>query len=146
MTRLTAPLAAALALLSPVGASAHELLHDVARGRAIAVRFYESDGESLASAPYQVYSPANPGTPFLEGRTDRSGWVAFVPDAPGRWRVKVVGDDGHGLDVTVDAAAPAASAGPSSAAFALRPLVGVAAIGAVFAFLFLLGRRKRASR
>lgn len=144
--------AAALALLLAAPARAHEVLHEVQRGRAVAVRAYESDGEALAHAAYRVFSPAEPGVPFLEGRTDRSGWLAFVPDAPGPWRVQVVGADGHGLDLVVDGAAPAAAAGapvpapgggePSGAAFVLRPLVGLLAVGAVFGALFAFYRRK----
>ncbi len=146
--------AAALALLLAAPALAHEVLHEVQRGRALAVRAYESDGDALAQATYRVYSPADPGTPFLEGRTDRNGWLAFVPDAPGRWRVQVVGTDGHGLDLVVDGTAPAAAAGapapapgggePSGAAFVLRPLVGLLAVAGLFAALFLFYRRKRA--
>ncbi len=138
--------AAALALLLAAPAPAHEVLHEVQRGRAVAVRAYESDGEALAGAAYRVFSPADPGVPFLEGRTDRSGWLAFVPDAPGPWRVQVVGADGHGLDLVVDGTAPAATgtadSGPSGAAFVLRPLAGLLAVGAVFGALFAYHRRK----
>jgi nickel transport protein len=140
-------LATIVAVLSPVLAAAHETLHEVQRGNAIAVKAYESDGEVLASAAYEVYSPADPRTPYQTGRTDRGGWLAFVPDGPGKWRVKVIEDTGHGLDLQVDAetpvGAPAAGAGVSSAAFVVRPLLGLAAIGAVFVGLSLAYRRKR---
>jgi len=74
--------------------------------------------------------------------------VAFVPDAAGKWRVKVIEATGHGLDLEIDAAtsalAPAVPSGPRSpVAFVLRPLVGLAAIGAVFAALYLGYRRKK---
>ena len=138
--------AALLAALAPAVAGAHEVLHAIERGRAIAVRAYESDGEALADDPYEVYSPADPGTPHQRGRTDRNGWLAFVPDAPGKWRVKVIEDAGHGLDVEIDAGATATAApsgaAPSSAAFVLRPIVALAVLGAVFGGLFALYRRK----
>lgn len=139
------PRAAALLLaLAAAPAAAHETLHEIQRGKAIAVRAYVADGEVLADLAYEVYSPADPAVPYQRGRTDRSGWLAFVPDAPGKWRVKVIGDAGHGLDVEIDAAAPAAPGTPG-AAFVLRPLLGLLAIGAVFAALFLAYRRKGAS-
>lgn len=150
MTR-GASLAAAAALLAFAAptASAHETLHELQRGKAIAVKAYFVDGEVLAYTAYEVYSPADPRIPHQKGRTDRGGWLAFVPDAPGKWRVKVIDDTGHGLDLEVDAteaggtAAAAPGAGAlSSAAFILRPLVGLAAIGLVFAALFLTYRRK----
>ncbi len=67
-----------------------------------------------------------------------------MPDAPGAWVVKVVDATGHGLELRVDAAAPAVAAPPGSAAQAvLRPLVGVAIIAAVFGGLAAWHRRRR---
>ncbi|MFO0583522.1 MAG: hypothetical protein U0229_14720 [Anaeromyxobacter sp.] len=141
--RLHLAAAAALALAGP--ARAHETLHEVERGRAIALKAYFADGEVLAYTPYEVYSPADPKIPWQKGRTDRAGWLAFVPDAPGKWRVKVIDDTGHGLDLEVDASPPAgppATGAPSTLAFVLRPLAGLAVIGALFGLLYRHHRRK----
>jgi nickel transport protein len=145
-------LAALLATaLAPTRARrAHEVLHEVDRGRAVAVRTYYADGEALAYAAYEVFSPADPRVPHQKGRTDRDGWLAFVPDASGTWRVKVVDGSGHGLDATIEIAASGAIAsGARSAAggawFVLRPLLGVALVAAIFAALFVLSRRRRGS-
>jgi nickel transport protein len=141
-------LAATLALVAPVAARGHEVLHEIERGRAVAVKAFFADGEVLAYQQYEIYSPADPKIPYQKGRTDRSGWLSFVPDAPGKWRVKIIDDTGHGLDLEVDSAggapAPTSSgAGPSStAAFVLRPLVGLGVIAVVFGLLFVLYRRK----
>lgn len=138
-------IALALLAVAPLLASAHEVLHAVERGRAIAVHAYFPDGQDLAYCAFEVFSPADPRVPHQKGRTDRKGWLAFVPDAPGAWRVKVVDGTGHGLELEVDASAssPAASApAVSTAAFLLRPLLGVLAIGAIFAALLTLYRRK----
>jgi nickel transport protein len=150
VTRRAALLATALAVLAPAAARAHEVLHQVERGRAVAVKAYFADGEVLAYAQYELYSPADPKIPHQKGRTDRSGWVSFVPDAPGKWRVKVIDQTGHGLDVEVDATAaaspspsPGDSAPRSAVAFVLRPLVGIGVIAAVFGLLFTVYRRKR---
>jgi nickel transport protein len=139
---------AASTALAPAAARAHEVLHEVERGRAIAVKAYFADGEVLAYSSYEVYAPADPTIPWQKGRTDRAGWLAFVPDGPGRWRVKVVDQTGHGLDVAIDAATPPAAAVPAArtipagAAFVLRPILGVAAICALFGALYALYRRK----
>jgi nickel transport protein len=135
----------ALSLAMP--ARAHEVLHEVKRDRAVAVRAWFPDGESLAYVQAEVFSPADPAIPHWKGRTDRNGWLAFVPDVPGPWRVRIVDSTGHGLEATVDVPAPGAAAGaiPSgvaSAAFVLRPLLGVALIAAIFVFLYLRGRRR----
>lgn len=142
-------LLAVMAAVAPALAGAHEVLHDVEHDRAVAVKAYFADGEVLAHARYQVFSPADPRIPYQEGRTDRGGWLAFVPDAPGTWRVKVVDEAGHGFDAQVDARAgpatglPAAGGTPSAAAFALRPLIGLFAIGAIFAAVFAVHRWRR---
>ena len=113
------------------------------RGRAVAVRAFVGDGEGLAGAPYQVYSPADPRNAWQKGETDRRGWLAFVPDAAGSWRVKVADASGHGLDLRVDAEGPVGAAGPAWLPFLLRPVLGLAAIGAAFAALLAWHRRKR---
>jgi nickel transport protein len=144
-------LAAALALAAG-RAAAHETLHEVERGKAIAVKAYFVDGVALAYTSYEVYSPADPRVPWQKGRTDRAGWLAFVPDSPGSWRVKVIDTTGHGLDVGIDAGAqpgaglPAPAAAPlSTAAFVLRPLLGLAVIAVTFAALVLAYRKKKGS-
>jgi len=148
---------AALILVAPSPvAHAHEVLHSIERGKAIAVKAFFADGEVLAYSEYQVFSPADPRIPYQKGRTDRSGYLAFVPDVPGAWRVKVTDATGHGLDVVVDVAAVGAQ-GPSSGhpagqgvvaswAFAVRPILGVGVIAALFALLVLLYRRRRSAK
>jgi nickel transport protein len=139
-------------------ALAHEVLHEVRRGEAVAVRVYESDGDPVAQARFEVYSPVDVSKPWVIGQTDRSGWLAFVPQGPGRWRVRVIPADGHGLDVQVEVAppAPAAAAMPASssplpsqqtppegrAGSPLGPLLGVGLIAVVFAALVLARRRQ----
>ncbi len=142
--RATHALAALAALLGATPMAAHEVLHSVERGRAVAVRAYESDGDALGDARYEVYSPADAARPYQEGRTDRNGWLAFVPDRAGSWRVRVFGEAGHGLDVRVDAsAAETVAASTSSAALVLRPIAGAAAVGAVFVALWAAHRRRK---
>jgi nickel transport protein len=144
----------ALALLAgaPGAVQAHEVLHEVQRGRAVAVRVWFPDGEPLAYVQAEVFSPADAKVPHWKGRTDRNGWLAFVPDVAGRWRVRVVDATGHGLDTEVDVAGTGAAPGapaegaPSAlpaAVFALRPVVGVALVAAIFGTLYLVRRRRR---
>jgi len=135
-------------------ATAHEVLSSVEHGRAVAVKVFESDGDPLADADYELYSPAKPTLPHQKGKTDRAGYLAFVPDVAGKWHVRVAGEDGHGLDTEIDIASVArtgdhaATDTPAilSAAFVFRPLVGVAIIGAVFAGLVAFYGRKHRTR
>jgi nickel transport protein len=136
--------------LVPGLANAHEVLHFVDRGKAIAVKAYFADGEALAYAEYQVFSPADAKIPYQKGRTDRSGYLAFVPDTAGKWRVKVTDGTGHGLDMEVDASdatrpgigTASVASSVASWAFVFRPILGVAIVGAIFAALIVLYRRK----
>jgi nickel transport protein len=143
--RRCALFAFALCCASP--AYAHEVLHSVERGRAIAVKAFFADGETLAYTEYVVFSPEDPKIPYQKGRTDRGGYLAFVPDIPGNWHVKVSTADGHGLelDVPAEAAAKIAAApgGIASWAFVARPLVGVFLIVGLFAVLTSLYRRRK---
>lgn len=154
MRRSTATLLAGITLLAlSAPARAHEVLHEVQRGRAVAVHAWFPDGESLAYVQAEVFSPADAKIPYWKGRTDRNGWLAFVPDAGGSWRVRIIDSTGHGLDTTVEIPTPgtpgsapgrAAGAEPSvgaSLAVVLRPVLGVALIAAIFGLLFLRGRR-----
>jgi nickel transport protein len=142
---------AVVAVTLSAPARAHEVLHEVQRGRAIAVRASYHDGGYLANAEAEVFSPADPAVPHWKGRTDRSGWLAFVPDAPGSWRVRVVDSTGHGLDTVIEVAAPGAGAGESgrdppngsSLAVQLRPVMGVLLIAAIFGLLLLRERKRR---
>lgn len=145
--RTSAALAFASALTAASPAAAHEVLHDIERGEAVALKAYFADGEALAYCAYEVYAPADPNIPWQKGRTDRAGWLAFRPATPGAWRVKVVDSTGHGLDLVVPvelAPAPSSPAGATvgTAAFVLRPLIGVAVIAAIFGGLFLAYRRR----
>jgi nickel transport protein len=123
-TRTRTPLALAalaVALAAPAGARAHGALEvDVERSAAgIAVRARHHGGEPLADAFFVVVSPAAPGRAHDEGRTDRHGWLVFVPDAAGTWTVRVVDASGHGkveeIAVPADAVVTAATAPPAAA-------------------------------
>ena len=144
----SAVLVAVIIWLLAARAYAHEVLHTVERGRAIALKAFFADGEALAYVEYEVYSPADPRIPYQKGRTDRGGYLAFVPDKSGRWRVKVADASGHGLDleipVTTDKGQAAATSRQDealfTAAFVLRPMIGLAIIAAIFSALTLIYR------
>ena len=129
-------------LLAPGLAFAHEVLYQVERGKAVAVKAYFADGEALAYTEYQVFSPADPKIPHQKGRTDREGYVAFVPNLPGKWRVVVTDVTGHGLDITVDTVSAVTTKPVADWAFILRPIVGVLVIAGLFTGLFFILRKR----
>lgn len=110
--------ALAVALLAPSAARGHGVDVEVQRSAAgIAVRARYEGGRPLADAIYEVVSPAAPGRAHDEGRTDRHGWLVFVPDAPGTWTVRIVDASGHGKvqEIDVPAETVAAASAPSAA-------------------------------
>lgn len=152
MTRRLPTVLLAVLAVAPMATRAHEVLHELRPGGALALKAYFPDGEVLAYSAYEIWSPVDPKIPYQKGRTDRSGWLSFVPDVPGTWRVKVIDGSGHGLDLEIDTStlAPAETKSSSSdgtggsfrsAAFVLRPIMGVAIIAALFGALIALYRR-----
>lgn len=63
----------------------------------IGIQVAYDHGAPLVKSMVNIYAPANPDTPFLQGVTDQHGRFAFVPDAPGEWRVEVEDGTGHGI-------------------------------------------------
>ena len=94
---------------------AHSLSHEAQTGSAVIVELRYGDGSPFSYETAEVYRPAE-SVPFLAGRTDVNGRLAFVPDRPGDWRVRAFSEDGHGGDFTVAAVAEGGSS-PSSAGF-----------------------------
>jgi nickel transport protein len=144
------PLAALAVLAAALAAEAHEVRHEVVRGRAVAVRAVYAGGDPVAYAEYQVFAPSDPRVPHQKGRTDRAGWLAFVPSERGSWRVQVADATGHGLVVEVPAGpgdAPAEGEGaitraPHGPGRVARAVAGAAAIVAAFALLYVARSRR----
>lgn len=92
MGRLAA--SALLALLLPAQASAHTVNYRV-ENRGISARvFYAGDQPARYSA-YEIFGPGDT-VAHQRGRSDRNGFIAFLPDRAGRWEIRVSGESGHG--------------------------------------------------
>ncbi len=65
------------------------------------VSFHYSGGEPMAYVDVLVYDPHNSDVEFQNGRTDRNGNFAFVPDSEGVWIVKAEDAKGHMGDANV---------------------------------------------
>jgi nickel transport protein len=133
------------ALLAPSAAAAHEVTHEVVYGGAVAVRARYAGQDPLAYAEYQIFAPSDAKVPWQKGRTDRDGWLAFVPSQPGTWRVQVADGSGHGMILSVSAKAPAVA--PEKAEGVMSWLVRLAGavlvVGLVFAGLAAVQKHRR---
>ncbi len=83
---------------------AHGMVHNFSREEALVIRAAYDDGEPMSYAAVKIYAPENAKLQHQNGRTDKNGCFAFIPDAPGQWHLTVDGGMGHMIttDVTVD--------------------------------------------
>ena len=86
---------AGLSFIMASRASAHGAGYRGASLPAVPLEFTYSTGEAMSYIEAKVFSPADEKFAHQSGRTDAAGRFAFVPDAPGKWRVVVKDDEGH---------------------------------------------------
>jgi len=92
-------LALALLLVTSL-AWGHRMHHEVSTAEAQVLTVSHAFGQQPVFEPYQIFAP-DTDVPFQTGRTDMQGRVSFLPDRPGRWRVIITTEDGHGVEVRV---------------------------------------------
>lgn len=133
------------ALLAPAAAAAHEVTHEVVYGGAVAVRARYAGQDPMAYAEYQIFAPSDAKLPWVKGRTDRDGWLAFVPSQPGTWRVQVADGSGHGMILSVAAKPPqvAPEKAESAMSWFVRLAGAVVVVGLVFAALTAVQKHRR---
>ncbi len=78
--------------------------HNLAQGHAvnyhvenkgISTRVFYAFDEPARYSPFEVYGPGDK-IPHQKGRTDKNGFVSFLPDRAGKWIIKVTGESDHG--------------------------------------------------
>jgi len=85
------------------GVRAHTVNYDVQQRSVAAIKVFYAAGDPASYAEFEVYAPEGGDLPHQTGRSDRNGFVAFVPDRQGTWKVKVLGESAHGYHgVTVE--------------------------------------------
>jgi nickel transport protein len=98
-----------LLLLGYGSAAAHGLRYSVTDGEAVVIELFYAGGTAFSDKTYEIYREGE-NDPYQTGRTDRSGRIVFIPDRGGTWRIKAFSEDGHGLDITIEANVPGESA------------------------------------
>lgn len=137
------PAPALLALLMAVPAMAHQLNHSAQTGTAVVVELSYGDGSPFSYEAAEVYRPAE-SVPFLTGRTDANGRLAFVPDRPGDWRVRAFSEDGHGGDFAVPAGPGGVAAADADGPGVLgRLAIGLSLLFGAFGLWSLFARRRK---
>lgn len=77
-----------------VPAFAHSTHYQV-ENKGISARIFYSADEPASYSAYEIFGP---GDTILhqKGRTDKNGFVSFLPDRAGNWIIKVSGESDHG--------------------------------------------------
>jgi len=95
-----------LLLLLPVSiAETHSVDYQV-ENKGISARIFFGADEPASYSPYEIFGPDDT-VPHQKGRTDKNGFVSFVPDRPGKWLIKVAAESEHGghaanIEILVD--------------------------------------------
>ena len=76
-------------------AMAHSINYQVEQ-KGMAVRAYYSEKDTAAYSQYELFGPGDK-QPHQTGRTDKNGYIGFVPDRPGIWKLQVWGESTHGF-------------------------------------------------
>ncbi len=82
------------AILMVNGAHAHAVEYQV-ENRGISARFFFLPNDPASYSSYEIFGPGDK-IPYQKGRSDKNGVVSFLPDRPGKWRVKVLAESEHG--------------------------------------------------
>jgi len=84
-----------LLVCSGPAAYAHSVHYDVQQ-KGMAVRVYYSEKATAAYSQYELYGPGDK-EPYQTGRSDNNGYIGFVPDRPGTWKLRIWGESSHGF-------------------------------------------------
>lgn len=87
--------AASLLLVLGGQAEGHSVHYQV-ENKGVAVRVFYADDDPASYSTFEIFGPGAK-IAHQKGRTDKNGFVAFVPDCPGTWRVTVRGESEHGM-------------------------------------------------
>ena len=135
-----------LLLLTYSGAEAHSIHYRV-ENKGISVRVFYAADDPASYSSYEILGPGDT-IPHQKGRTDRNGFVSFLPDRQGKWAIKVYGESEHGMhrvqiEVNVKENLFMESFKKPLVAQYTRAFVGISIILFLFSLWVLLKRRKK---
>ena len=140
-------LAALVMLLAVTSlAHAHSINYQVEQ-KGMAVRAFYSEKDAAAYSQYELYGPGDKN-PHQTGRTDKNGYVGFVPDRPGTWKLQVWGESTHGFhgvttDIKVDKALGLEGFSKPLLAAHTKFITGISLVFGLFGlYSFWLSRRR----
>ncbi len=116
----------------------------------MALRAFYSAKDPASYSQYEIWGPGDrEDLPHQTGRTDKNGFLAFVPDRAGTWKVKIWGESSHGYhgfttEIKVDKGLNLESFSKPLAAAHTKLITGLSLIFGIFGiYAFLRSRRKQ---
>lgn len=138
--------AISLLLLIHSGAEAHSVHYQV-ENKGISARIFYSADDPASYSQYEIFGPGDK-IPHQKGRTDKNGFVAFLPDRAGIWIIKVFGESDHGyhgaqIEVRVNEGMFMESFKKPLIAVYTKAIVGIGLMGWVFGAVALFRRNRK---
>jgi len=135
-----------LLLLIYSGAEAHSVHYQV-ENKGISARIFYSADEPASYSQYEIFGPGDK-IPHQKGRTDKNGFVSFLPDRAGVWIIKVFGESDHGyhgvqIEVRVNEGMFMESFKKPLVATHTKVIVGIGLMGWVFGAMALFRRNRK---
>jgi nickel transport protein len=117
--------------------------------KGIAVRAFYSEKDPASYSQYEIWGPGDrEDLPHQTGRTDKNGFLSFVPDRAGLWKIRVWGESSHGYhgfttEIKVDKELSLESFSKPLLATHTKLITGLSLIFGIFGiYAFLRSRRK----
>jgi nickel transport protein len=135
-----------MAMIFAASAQAHSINYQVEQ-KGMAVRAYYSEKDAAAYSQFELFGPGDKD-PYQTGRTDKNGYIGFVPDRPGIWKLQVWGESTHGFhgvttEIKVDQALALEGFKKPMVAAYTKFVTGISLIIGIFGiYAFWLSRRK----
>ncbi len=125
---------------------AHTIHYEI-QPKGISAKIFYTQSDPASYSEYEIYGPGDT-EPYQIGRTNRAGFLSFLPDRPGIWKIKVLGESSHGfhgitIDVKVDKAFNLESFEKPLVAKYTKMMVGVSVIFGLFGIISLYLSRRR---
>lgn len=121
-------------------------IHYAIEPKGITIRIFYASDDPASYSEYEVFGPGD-SEPYQVGRTDRRGCLSLLPDRPGEWKVKVLGESAHGfhgltIHFKVDQALGLESFSKPLLATHTRLITGLSLIAGIFGAYALWRSRK----
>ncbi|MCJ8499321.1 DUF4198 domain-containing protein [Desulfatitalea alkaliphila] len=131
----------------PTMLQAHGMVWEIATRETVTILATYDDGDPMAYSDVKIFAPGESRIEHQNGRTDKNGHFAFIPDTPGQWRIVVDGGMGHVINTTFEVDETLTVAGDTAVSTPHSRLHGImAGLGLIFGLtgigFYFRGRRK----